>query len=325
MGNRLRLDRRSGSVKSCPMNIAILIPCYNEEGAIAQVVADFKAALPTATIYVYDNNSADRTVQVARSAGAVVRREPLQGKGNVVRRMFADVSADVYVLVDGDATYHAASAPSMIERLVDDNLDMVVGTRLKTEAHGAFRSGHQLGNHVLTGLVAWLFGGQFKDMLSGYRVFSRRFVKSFPALATGFETETELSVHAASLHMPVAEMETPYFARPEGTQSKLNTWRDGFRILSAAFKLAKDERPMFIFGIIGAILVLISLGLAIPVLLTFAETGLVPRLPTAVLAAAVMMLASLSFAAAIILDSVSNGRRELKRLHYLAHGPVGTK
>ena len=306
------------------MQIAVLVPCYNEEGAIAQVVADFRVALPGAAIYVYDNNSSDRTIDVARAAGAIVRREPLQGKGNVVRRMFADVDADVYVLVDGDATYHAASAPAMIQRLVDDNLDMVVGTRLKTEAEGAFRSGHEWGNHALTGLVAWLFGGQFRDMLSGYRIFSRRFVKTFPALATGFETETELSVHAAALNMPVTEMETPYFARPAGTQSKLNTYRDGFRILGAALKLAKDERPMFIFGSIGVLLVLLSLGLGIPVILTFLETSLVPRLPTAVLAAALMGLASLSIAAGIILDGVSNGRRETKRLHYLAHGPVRT-
>lgn len=304
------------------MNIAILIPCYNEEGAIAQVVADFKAALPGSVVYVYDNNSADRTGPVALAAGAVVRRERLQGKGNVMRRMFADIDADVYVLVDGDATYHAASAPGMIDLLVAENLDMVVGTRLKSEEQGAFRSGHQFGNHLLTGLVAWLFGGSFKDMLSGYRVFSRRFVKTFPALATGFETETELTVHAASLHMPVMEVETPYFARAAGTESKLNTWRDGFRILCAAFKLAKDERPMFIFGTIGLILIVLSLALAVPVLLTYLETRLVPRLPTAVLSAAIMGLASLSLVAGIILDGVSNGRREIKRLHYLAHGPV---
>ena len=273
-------------------------------------------------VYVYDNNSADRTGAVALAAGAVVRREPLQGKGNVMRRMFADIDADVYVLVDGDATYHAASAPGMIDLLVDENLDMVVGTRLKTEEQGAFRSGHEFGNHLLTGLVAWLFGGSFRDMLSGYRVFSRRFVKTFPALATGFETETELTVHAAALHMPVMEVETPYFARPAGTESKLNTWRDGFRILCAAFKLAKDERPLFIFGSIGLLLIMLSLALSVPVLLTYLETHLVPRLPTAVLSAAIMGLASLSLAAGIILDGVSNGRREIKRLHYLAYGPV---
>ena len=304
------------------MKIAVLIPCYNEEGAIAQVVHDFHAALPTAIIHVYDNNSSDRTIEVAQQAGAVVRREPLQGKGNVVRRMFADIDADVYVLVDGDATYHAASAPTMIERLVDENLDMVVGTRLKTEEQGAFRSGHQFGNHLLTGLVAWLFGGRIKDMLSGYRVFSRRFVKTFPALATGFETETELTVHAASLNMPVLEVETPYFARPEGTESKLNTWSDGFRILVAAFKLAKDERPLFVFGVIAFLLAALSLIIAAPILVTFVETHLVPRLPTAVLAAAIMGLSSLSLVAGIILDGVSNGRRESKRLHYLAYGPV---
>jgi glycosyltransferase involved in cell wall biosynthesis len=304
------------------MRIAVLIPCYNEEGAIAQVVGDFRRALPAATIYVYDNNSADRTGIVAAQAGAVVRIEPMQGKGNVVRRMFADIEADVYVLVDGDATYHADSARKMIDRLVTENLDMVVGTRLKTVEFGAFRSGHQLGNHLLTGLVAWLFGGTFKDMLSGYRVFSRRFVKTFPALATGFETETELSVHAAALKMPVTEMETPYFARPEGTESKLDTWKDGVKILLAAFKLAKDERPMFVFGIVGLVFVLISVGLGLPLIITFIETHLVPKLPTAILAAAFMGLAFLSFVTGIILDGVSSGRREFKRLQYLMYPPV---
>jgi len=304
------------------MRIAVLIPCYNEEGAIAQVVGDFHQALPGATVYVYDNNSKDRTVEVAAHAGVVIRRESRQGKGNVVRRMFADVDADVYVLVDGDATYHAASAPAMIDRLVTESLDMVVGTRLHTQEEGAFRSGHQWGNRMLTGLVAWLFGVQVKDMLSGYRVFSRRFVKTFPALANGFETETELTVHAASLTMPVVEVETPYFARPDGTESKLRTYSDGFRILIAAFRLAKDERPLFVFGVIALLMALISLGLAAPILVTFVETHLVPRLPTAVLAAAIMGVAALSLVAGIILDGVGNGRRESKRLHYLSYGPV---
>lgn len=301
------------------MTIAVLIPCYNEEGAIAQVVRDFRAALPGAVIYVYDNNSADRTTEVARAEGAVVRTESRQGKGHVVRRMFADIDADVYVLVDGDATYHAASAPRMIERLVTENLDMVVGTRLHTDDPQAFRAGHHFGNRLLTGIVAWLFGGGFRDMLSGYRVFSRRFVKTFPALADGFETETELTVHAASLNMPVSEVETPYFARPEGTESKLRTYSDGFNILLAAFKLAKDERPIFVFGLGFALLAAISLGLAIPVVFTFMETGLVPRLPTALLATGTMVLAFLSLAAGVILDGVSTGRRELKRLAYLQY------
>jgi glycosyltransferase involved in cell wall biosynthesis len=305
------------------MTVAVLIPCYNEEGAIAQVVREFRVALPEAVVYVYDNNSTDRTVEVARAEGAVVRSEPRQGKGNVVRRMFADIEADVYVLVDGDATYHAASAPRMVERLCAENLDMVVGTRLGTDDPEAFRSGHHFGNRLLTGIVAWLFGGGFSDMLSGYRVFSRRFVKTFPALANGFETETELTVHAASLNMPAAEVETPYFARPEGTESKLRTYSDGFNILIAAFKLAKDERPIFVFGLGFLFLALVALGLAVPVVVTFMETGLVPRLPTALLATGTMLLAFLSLAAGVILDGVSSGRRELKRLAYLRYSAPG--
>ncbi len=306
------------------MTIAVLIPCYNEEGAIAQVVREFRIAVPEAAIYVYDNNSTDRTIEVARAEGAVVRSERRQGKGNVVRRMFADIEADIYVLVDGDATYHAASAPAMIELLRTENLDMVVGTRLGTDDPEAFRAGHHFGNRLLTGIVAWLFGGGFSDMLSGYRVFSRRFVKTFPALADGFETETELTVHAASLDMPVAEVETPYFSRPEGTQSKLRTYSDGFNILIAAFKLAKDERPIFVFGMGFLALALISLGLAVPIVITFMETGLVPRIPTALLATGTMLLAFLSLAAGIILDGVSSARRELKRLAYLRYSAPGS-
>lgn len=305
------------------MTVAVLIPCYNEEHAITQVVTDFKAALPGATIYVYDNNSRDRTVDLARAAGAVVRHEPLQGKGNVVRRMFSDIEADIYVMVDGDATYHAASAPAMIARLVEDNLDMVVGGRLHTEEAGAFRAGHEFGNHMLTGFVARLFGDRVKDMLSGYRVFSRRFVKSFPAMSSGFETETELVVHALSLSMPVAEMETPYFARPEGSVSKLNTYRDGWRILMTILKLLKRERPLALFGCIFAILTLAAVGLAEPIVLTYMKTGLVPRFPTAILATGIMILAFLSLTAGVILDTVTHGRRETKRLHYLSYKAPG--
>jgi len=299
------------------MKVAVLIPCYNEEQAVAKVVRDFRAALPEAALYVYDNNSSDRTVDAARDAGAIVRREPLQGKGNVVRRMFADVEADIYVMVDGDATYHADSAPMMIAKLVTENLDMVVGTRLHTDEAGAFRHGHQLGNRLLTGFVAWLFGDRFGDMLSGYRVFSRRFVKSFPALAQGFETETELAVHALALRMPVDEVETPYFARPEGSVSKLNTWRDGWRILVTVFKLLKDERPLLFFTAASALFAALAVLLAIPVVFTYMETGLVPRFPTAILATGIMILAFLSLASGFVLDNVKHGRREMKRLHYL--------
>ena len=249
------------------MRIAVLVPCFNEEAAVATVVADFRIALPSATIYVYDNNSSDRTVAVARAAGAEVRGERRQGKGHVVRRMFADVDADVYVLVDGDATYDAPSAPRMIERLVNDHLDMVVGLRVD-QVQAAYRPGHRTGNRMLTGFLSSVFGQAFKDILSGYRVFSRRFVKSFPVLSDGFEIETELTVHALELAMPVAEIETPYYARPEGSVSKLNTWRDGFRILGTILKLYRSEKPLRFFTVIGLFLALVSIGLAIPVIIT---------------------------------------------------------
>lgn len=307
------------------MKVAVLIPCYNEDLAVAKVVHDFRAALPQAAIYVYDNNSKDRTVAVAREAGAIVRTEQLQGKGNVVRRMFADIEADVYVMIDGDATYHAPSAPPMIAKLIDENLDMVVGTRLHTEEAGAFPAGHQFGNRLLTGTVAWLFGDRFGDMLSGYRVFSRRFVKSFPALAKGFETETELTVHALALRMPVAEVETPYFARPVGSVSKLNTYRDGWRILITIIKLTKEERPLFFFSTIFAIFAALAIVLAVPVMLTYMETGLVPRFPTAILATGIMLLGFLSLASGFILDNVKHGRRETKRLHYLQYTAPGAE
>jgi glycosyltransferase involved in cell wall biosynthesis len=297
--------------------VAVLVPCYNEEAAIAAVVRDFRAALPAATIYVYDNNSRDRTAEVARQAGAVVRAEPLQGKGHVVRRMFADVDADLYVLVDGDATYDAASAPAMIARALDERLDMVVGSRVSNET-AAYRAGHVLGNRVLTGFVARLFGERFTDILSGYRVLSRRYVKSFPALATGFEIETELTVHALELAMPTAEVATPYRSRPPGSVSKLNTYRDGLRILLTILALFKDERPLAFFTILFAFLSGMSLVLVWPVFVTFLETGLVPRLPTAVLATGIMLLGFLSLACGFILDTVTHGRREIKRLAYLA-------
>jgi len=297
--------------------IAVLVPCYNEEKAIGLVVAAFRKALPEATVYVYDNNSRDQTSAVAAAAGAVVGQELLQGKGNVVRRMFADVEADIYVLVDGDDTYHAPSAPAMVRRLVAEQLDMVVGCR-KTAEEGAYRPGHRFGNAMLTGVVAMLFGNRFTDILSGYRVFSRRYVKSFPALAPGFEIEPELTVHALQLRMPIAEIVTPYGERPPGSISKLNTYRDGIRILIAIVKLFARERPFIFFGSLFVILALIAIVLAYPVMVTFLETGLVPRLPTAVLSTGLMLLACLSLATGLILDTVTVGRREMKRLAYLA-------
>jgi glycosyltransferase involved in cell wall biosynthesis len=300
--------------------VAVLVPCFNEEAAVATVVADFRKALPSAEIYVYDNNSSDRTVAVAREAGAEVRSERRQGKGHVVRRMFADIDADIYVLVDGDATYDAPSAPRMIEMLLADHLDMVVGFRVD-QAEAAYRPGHRTGNWMLTSFLSSVFGQAFKDILSGYRVFSRRFVKTFPVLSDGFEIETELSVHALELALPVAEIETPYFARPEGSFSKLNTWRDGFRILGTILKLYRSEKPLRFFTGIGIFLTLISIGLAVPVIVTYLEEGLVPRLPTAVLSMGLMILAVLSVSSGLVLDTVTRGRREIKLLAYLSQAP----
>ncbi len=296
--------------------IAVLVPCYNEQFTISQTVRDFRAALPSATVYVYDNNSRDRTREVAAEAGAVVRTEPLQGKGNVVRRMFADIEADVYVLVDGDDTYHAASAPVMVQTLIDTKLDMVNGRRV-SEIQAAYRRGHRFGNALLTTLVSAIFGKRFTDMLSGYRVFSRRFVKSFPALASGFEIETELTVHALELRMPTTEIDTPYKDRPEGSVSKLRTYQDGWRILMTILLLIKEERPLQFFGSIFGLLVVLSLALSIPLFITYAETGLVPRFPTAILATGSMLLAFISLASGLILDTVTLGRREAKRMRYL--------
>lgn len=303
--------------------IAVLLPCYNEAIAIGDCVRAFKAALPQAEIYVYDNNSRDRTSEVAREAGATVRRETLQGKGNVVRRMFADIDADIYVMADGDNTYDAGSAAAMIDRLQAEQLDMVVGSRLATYENATYRRGHRTGNFLITWFVGFLFGNRFRDMLSGYRVFSRRFVKTFPALSAGFDIETELTVHTLSLTIPAAEMDTPYAARPAGSVSKLNTWRDGFRILRAIVNLFRDERPLAFFSLLASALAAASVVLAIPVLITFLQTGLVPRLPTAVLSASLMLLAFLSLVSGLILDTVSQGRREIKRLHYLQYRPPG--
>ena len=301
--------------------IAVLVPCFNEEAAVASVVADFRNALPSAAIHVYDNNSTDRTVAVAREAGAVVRSEKRQGKGHVVRRMFADIDADIYVLVDGDATYDAASIPKMIDMLLSDHLDMVVGLRVDQQ-QAAWRPGHRTGNWLLTSFLATVFGKAFKDILSGYRVFSRRFVKSFPVLSDGFEIETELSVHALELALPTAEVETPYFARPEGSVSKLNTWRDGLRILSTILKLYRSEKPLAFFSAIAVFLALVSVGLAIPLFITYLELGIVPRLPTAVLSMGLIILAMLSLSSGLVLDTVTRGRREMKLLAYLAQAPL---
>ena len=297
--------------------IAVLIPCYNEEVAVAQVVKGFRAALPGAVILVFDNNSTDNTAKAARDAGAEVFSEGRQGKGFVVRRMFADVEADIYVLVDGDATYDAPSAPKMIARLLNDRLDMVVGNRVDREV-AAYRSGHRTGNWLLTSFVASVFGRTFNDMLSGYRIFSRRFVKSFPMLSGGFEIETELTIHALELGLAAAEIDTPYYARPDGSASKLSTWRDGFRILWTILQLYRSERPLPFFGALGYALAIASVGLAIPIVVTFWQTGLVPRLPTAVLSMGIMVSAFLSFAVGLVLDTVTRGRREMKLLAYLS-------
>ncbi len=297
--------------------IAVLLPCYNEEATIAATVAGFREALPDAAIYVYDNNSGDRTREIAAKSGAIVRSERQQGKGHVVRRMFADVEADVYVMADGDLTYDPASAPEMASLLLADQLDMVVGTR-RHEAAAAYRGGHVLGNRLFTGLLAGLFGRSFNDIFSGYRVFSRRFVKSFPVLSSGFEIETEMSVHALELRMPVGEVETRYLARPEGSESKLSTYGDGWRILKTIATLYRVERPTLFYGGIGALLLLAALILSIPLVTTYLETGLVPRVPTAILVTGMSIVAVLCFFAGLILDTVTRGRRETRRLAYLS-------
>ena len=304
-------------------NIAVLIPCYNEEVTIGKVVRDFQAALPGCLVYVYDNNSSDNTRLVARAAGALVRTEVLQGKGHVVRRMFADVEADIYVLVDGDDTYDAHAVNAMTDLLIAENLDMVTGIR-QHEAPEAYRLGHQFGNAILTGAVRMIFGARISDMLSGYRVFSRRFVKSFPALAAGFETETEFTVHALELRMPVGELPIRYGVRPVCSQSKLNTIRDGIRISRTILSLIKEERPLQFFALIGALLFIFGGGLGLSVVSEFLQTGFVPRFPTAILAASLVLLSFLMVVCGLTLDSVSLGRRELKRLSYLSlPSPLG--
>ncbi len=303
------------------VRIAVLIPCHNEEASVANVVRALAASLPEAVIYVYDNNSSDRTAAVAAAAGAIVRHESMQGKGHVVCRMFSEVEADVYLLIDGDATYDAGAARAMVERLIAERLDMVSAARVET-APEAYRRGHRFGNRMLSGLVAAFFGNRFCDMLSGYRAFSRRFVKSFPALSQGFEIETQLTVHALEMQMPVAEIEAPYFERRDGSVSKLHTFRDGWRILGIIAHLIKNERPLLFFSAIFMILAATALALAWPIFVEFAATGLVPRFPTAFLAMGVTLLAFFSLFSGIILESVAQGRRETKRLHYLAVPPL---
>ncbi|WP_439534054.1 glycosyltransferase family 2 protein [Polymorphobacter sp.] len=314
------VESPSRSLLPAALRVAVLLPCYNEEAAIGVTVAAFQAALPEAKIYVYDNNSRDRTCAVAAAAGATVRTERTQGKGAVVRRMFADIEADIYVMADGDATYEAGAARRMVEQLYAENLDMVVGARVSDQT-AAYRSGHRFGNAMLTGLLTQMFGRSFSDILTGYRVFSRRFVKSFPIRSAGFEIETEISVHALELVMPVAEVPTAYGARLENSVSKLSTYTDGFRILGTMINLYRYERPIEFFGIIAAFLLTISTVLAIPIIGTYLETGLVPRFPTAFLIVGLVILATLSVVTGLILDTVTKGRGEVKRLIYLQHAP----
>jgi glycosyltransferase involved in cell wall biosynthesis len=302
--------------------IAVLLPCYNEGATIGATVAGFRKALPDAAVYVYDNNSTDQTCAIAEAEGAVVRSERQQGKGHVVRRMFADVNADIYIMADGDLTYDPGAARDMVEMLVAEQLDMVVGTRRHDEKH-AYRGGHVFGNRLFTGLLARLFGRSFSDIFSGYRVFSRRFVKSFPVLSEGFEIETEMSVHALELRMPVGELETAYGARPEGSASKLSTVRDGWRIFRTIITLYRIERPVLFYGLTGATLLLAAILLAVPLVLTYIETGLVPRVPTAILVTGMTIVAVLCVFAGLILDTVTRGRREMRRLAYLSHGAPG--
>ena len=302
--------------------IAVLIPCYNEAVTIERVIEGFRAALPTASIYVFDNNSSDDTIARARAAGAQIRCVSGQGKGNVVRRMFADIEADTYVLVDGDDTYDPTSAPAMVAKLLDEHLDMVVGARVHA-SDDAYRTGHQMGNRLLTGAMTLIFGKSFTDMLSGYRVFSRRFVKSFPAASQGFETETELTIHAMQLRMPCAEIATPYGARPSGSTSKLHTYTDGLRILGTIIKLFAVERPLRFYSILASVLALVAIALGIPLIITFLETGMVPRLPTAVLCTGLTLMSALTFFSGLTQQTIAVARRETKHFHYLqAHPPV---
>lgn len=303
------------------LRTAVLIPCLDEEISIGKVVRDFRSALPGAKIFVYDNGSRDNTVDQARAAGAQVRIESRRGKGHVVRRMFSDIDADIYLLVDGDNTYEAAAAPRLIEALIERSLDMVTGCRITGEK-SAYRTGHRFGNRLLTRLVTRILAADSRDMLSGYRALSRRFVKSFPALSQGFEIETELTVHALELCMPIADLDTSYTERMAGSASKLSTVSDGMRIMRTIATLIRDERPLQFFSLVAGACAILSLALAYPVVVEYLKTGLVPRFPTAILAAAIMICAMLSVFSGLILDTVTRGRREFKRLAYLAHDSV---
>ncbi len=317
LGQFAPTSSRPLAIADSPVSIAVLIPCFNEALTIGPVVTAFKKALPEATIHVYDNNSTDDTLAAAMAAGAVVRTETRQGKGNVVRRMFADIEADVFVLADGDGTYEASAAPRLVEKLLLDGLDLVNGARIATGLQ-AYRPGHQFGNRLLTNIVRMIFGRQFNDMLSGYKVLSRRFVKSFPAMSNGFETETELAVHALELRLACAELDTAYGERPRGSSSKLRTFSDGARILLLIARLVKEERPIQFFGLIGLLLIGLALGLGLPVVFEFLQTGLVPRLPSAVLSAALVILGVIALFTGLILEMITRTRQELKRLIYLS-------
>lgn len=299
------------------VKIAVIIPCYNESQTIGKVVDDFKTALPQADIFVFDNDSSDSTAQIAAQAGASIERVKLKGKGNVVRRMFADVEADVYVMVDGDATYDAQSSPNFIEKLLDENLDMVVGCRVEIGSKETYRFGHKFGNKLFASAVQYIFGGKFSDIFSGYRVFSRRYVKSFPAHTSGFEIETELTVHALELRMPYAEINTSYMARPKGSNSKLSTYADGFRILKTILQLYMSECPLKFFGLLAFFLAALSIIIVIPVIEDYFLTGLVRRFPTAILSVGLMLSALLSFFSGLLLDVVNRGRHEVRHLSYL--------
>lgn len=307
------------------MDVAVLLPCYNEEGAIFDVVKAFKKTLSGSKIYVYDNNSTDKTSEVAKKAGAIVRRETHSGKGNVVRRMFADIDADIYIMADGDGTYDAAAAPDLIEKLIEENADMIVGTRSKDAGDQLYRPGHRFGNRMLNKVVHVLFSEGPTDMLSGYRAFSRRFVKSFPASAQGFETETELTIHALKLRLPVFEVQTQYFDRAEGTESKLSTYKDGMRILSFIIFFFKEIKPFFFFGLLALFLALLSLVVGQPVISEYLQTGLVPRFPTAILSVGIMLSGLISFVCGVLLDTVSRGRIEKLRLSYLSYSALSEK
>ena len=305
------------------LRIAAIVPCYNEEAAVATVVHDLKAAVPGMQVYVYDNASTDRTAEVAAAAGAIVRSERRKGKGNVVRRAFGDVDADVYLLIDGDDTYEAAAAERMIRTLVDEQLDHVLGVRTQPEGvESAYRPGHETGNRLFNRLVGWLFGEPVTDMLSGYRIFSKRFVKSFPALSREFEIETELTVHSMRLRVPQREVQVGFKDRPEGSESKLRTYHDGFRILNLIAQLVRWERPLFFYSLLAALLVLVGFALGVPVIVDYAQTGLVPRLPTALLATAFVLLGVLAALAGMIFAGALRARLEAARLAYLRYPSI---